>query len=255
MSDVLLRCERLEVGYAGKALLPPIDLTVEAGSFLAVVGRNGSGKSTLFRTVLGLLPAVGGAVSWPCGTADRAYVGQRRAFDDLYPLSVGAVVRHGRLGRGRWLGWRGRGDRPVARRALEALEVAELEGRTFRSLSEGQKQRVLLARLVASEARIAFLDEPTAAMDAVAEAEAMDQLERLRTEFGMAVVVISHHLAAVATRADRVLFLDPDCQEVVSGTAREVFDHELFVHRYGEAHSGEHLTAVGHHHHAGCDHD
>lgn len=244
MSDVLLRCEGLQVGYAGRAILPPIDLGVEAGQFLAVVGRNGSGKSTFFRTVLGLLPAVGGRYAWPQGTACRAYVGQRRAFDDLYPLSVGAVVRHGRLRGGRWLGGRRRGDRDAASKALKALDVEPLESRTFRSLSEGQKQRVLLARLVASGARIAFLDEPTAAMDAVAEQEAMDQLERLRAEFGMAIVVVSHHLSAVAARADRVLFLDPDCDSVVHGTAQEVFEHDHFVHRYGAEHSNEHLPAV-----------
>ncbi len=244
MSNVLLRCEGLLVGYAGRAILPPVDLEIAAGQFLAVVGRNGSGKSTMFKTVLGLLAPVGGSYEWPEGTACRAYVGQRRAFDDLYPLSVGAVVRHGRLRGGRWLGFRRRGDAQEGSESLRSLGVEDLESRTFRSLSEGQKQRVLLARLVASGAQIAFLDEPTAAMDAVAELEAMDQLERLRDEFGMAIVVVSHHLSAVATRADRVLFLDPDCDSVVTGTPQEVFENEHFVHRYGEGRTGEHLPAV-----------
>ena len=93
---------------------------------------------------------------------------------------------------------------------------------------------MLLARLVASGAKLALLDEPTAAMDAVAEREAMGLLDNLRRRYGLAVVVVSHHLAATQAIADKALFIDPDDQRVVVGPAQEVFHHTSFLARYGD---------------------
>lgn len=235
MSQPLLRCEQLEVGYAGRAVLPPVDLEIRPGEFWALLGRNGSGKTTWFKTVLGLLPAVSGRVDL-APTTQLAYVAQRMTFDDLYPVSALDVVAMGRLRTGRmWRPWMTAEERDRVRDALESLNATSLAKRTFRSLSEGQKQRVLLARMVVSEAQIAFLDEPTAAMDAVAERRTMDLLDRLRVRYGMSVVVVTHHLEVIRRCADRVLFVDPDLPAVVAGTPGEVFASEPFLARYHDA--------------------
>lgn len=206
-----------------------MELEIGPGEFWAVLGRNGSGKSTWFRTVLGLIPPVSGSVEHS-DQLRLTYIAQRLRFDDLYPVTVGEVVRMGLLRRRRW--WARGGEDQIAA-ALDLTGAGALRERTFRSLSEGQKQRVLLARMVASEAQIALLDEPTAAMDSVAERQAMALIDELREQFGLTVLVVSHNLTQARARADRALFLDPDGQRVVIGTPEEVFSDDAFRARYG----------------------
>jgi zinc transport system ATP-binding protein len=232
----LLRCERLVVGYGGRPVLPPVDLEIRPGEFWVVVGRNGSGKTTWFRTLLGLLPPVSGGVAWPQGRRPIAYVPQRSAFDELYPVPVHEVVSMGAE-----RGWSflspggGRGDR--VNQALTEVGAWELRHRNFRALSEGQKQRVLLARMLCSQAGIALLDEPTAAMDAVAEEEAMAMLDGLRRAHNLALVVVSHHLQVAFRHADRILFLDPEVGVEV-GSAAEIQQSEAWRARYQDRHAG-----------------
>ncbi|MCK6502103.1 metal ABC transporter ATP-binding protein [Myxococcota bacterium] len=235
-STPLLRCERLVVGYGGRPVLPPVDLEIRPGEFWVVVGRNGSGKTTWFRTLLGLLSPVSGQVAWPQGRRPIAYVPQRSAFDELYPVPVREVVAMGAE-----RGWSflspggGRGDR--VRQALTEVGAWELRDRNFRALSEGQKQRVLLARMLCSQAGIALLDEPTAAMDAVAEEEAMAMLDGLRRAHNLALVVVSHHLQVAFRHADRILFLDPEVGVEV-GTVAEIQQSEAWRARYQDRHAG-----------------
>ncbi|MCC6994034.1 MAG: metal ABC transporter ATP-binding protein [Deltaproteobacteria bacterium] len=231
----LIRCDKLVVGHRGQALLPAIDVDVRRGALLAVVGRNGSGKTTWFRTVLGLLPPVRGRVLHPTGKPRAAYVPQSTAIDKILPLTALDLVLWGRL-RG-WAFLRpaaSRADRIAAQRALVEAEAADLAHRSFRDLSDGQRQRVLFARLLVTDADLALLDEPTAAMDLVAERDAMARMHRLAHERNMAVIVVTHHLAMADQFADEVLFLDRDDQLVVSGTPRHVLEHPAFLNRYGQ---------------------
>lgn len=230
MSAPLLRCEGLVVGHAGRAVLPPIDLVVPPATLWAVVGRNGAGKTTWMRTVLGLLPPLAGAARL-ADDAHPAYVPQRTTFDALHPLTVAEVVAGGML-RGAW-GWPGRGSADRVRAALDDVGAAELARRPFRSLSEGQKQRVLLARLIASRARVAFLDEPTAAMDPVAEATTLQALARLRDAHDVGVLVVTHRVEAVAAVADGVILLDPELTGAVTGPPGEVLEDPRLVARLG----------------------
>jgi zinc transport system ATP-binding protein len=229
----LLRCADLTVGHGGRAILPAISLSVDAGEVFAVIGRNGSGKTTFLRTLLGLLPPVGGQVELAPGLP-VTYLAQRSTLDELYPLSALDVVRLGALRGLSFFGRRARSAEARSAAALDELGVGELAKRPYRALSEGQKQRVLLARLVASNAALAVLDEPTSAMDSVAERETMELIARLRTEHGMTILVVSHLLPSVVEHADRALLLAPDEQEVALGTPREVLAHPVFQRRYSE---------------------
>ncbi len=229
---LLLRARDLQVGYGGVPLLPPLSLELRCGGFLAVVGRNGAGKTTLFRTLLDLLPPVAGEVERHDPSV--AYVPQRVAFDPLFPVSVREVVAMGLLGiPGQGLSRAERRDRVQA--AMDELEIAPLAPRRFRTLSEGQKQKVLMARVMAAGARLVFLDEPTAAMDAVAERETMDLLAHLQRKHGMALVVVNHHMQVALELADRVLFLDPGAPEPLLGPPEAVITHPAFEARYGKA--------------------
>lgn len=235
----LLRCERLVVGHGGRPLLPACDFEVQPGRLTMVLGRNGSGKTTFFRTVLGLLPPVSGRVRRGPGVR-LSYVGQGLALDRILPLRARDVVAWGRLTGWSFLGRRNGGARAACDRALAEAGAASLADRPFRDLSEGQKQRVLLARMLAAEPQVGFLDEPTAAMDAVAEEEAIAHLSRLARERGLAIVVISHVLGLASRFADEVIFLDRDDGVVVNGPPAVVFQHPSFRRQFGalEVHRG-----------------
>jgi len=230
-----LRCDGLRVGYAGTAILPAIDLRMYPGELWAVVGRNGAGKTTWLRTLLGLISPVGGSLMRRPGLR-VSYAGQHVRFDPLFPALARDIVAMA-VDRG-WSFARPRVREPdVVLRALEITGAAAFAQRPFRALSEGQKQRVLLARLVASEPQLALLDEPTSAMDAVAERQALGVLDRLRKQRGTTIVVVSHYLGLVRELADRVILLDGAAGSVVVGTPDEVLSHEAFQRNYG--HSGD----------------
>lgn len=227
--DPRLACEGLVVGHGGEALLPPIDLAIRAGELVVVVGRNGSGKTTWFRTLLGLVPPVAGRVVRPPDLR-FAYVPQRAGIDEAWPLRVRDVVALG-ADAGRSFLWPAT---PRVGDALAAVGAVDLAERPYSRLSEGQKQRVLLARMVAARAQVALLDEPTAAMDAVAEREAFDLLDGLRARTGMAVVVVSHGLRRARERADRVLWLDREAGRAVCGPPHEVLSDPSFRERFDD---------------------
>jgi zinc transport system ATP-binding protein len=119
--------------------------------------------------------------------------------------------------------------------ALEQAGATALADRPFRTLSEGQKQRVLLARLIASRPELALLDEPTSAMDAVAERETLAALDAARKRSGTTIVVVSHYLGMVRELADKMILFDASCSSVVVGDPAHVLEHEAF-HRSYAAH-------------------
>jgi zinc transport system ATP-binding protein len=227
----IVRASGLEVGYRGRALLPPIDLEIERGRMLLILGRNGSGKSTLVKTLLGLTRPVRGEVTWS-PEARRAYVPQSGAIDGGVPVRAADVAAWGRLRRWSFL-WPfpSRADREARDRAMDALGVGALAARKLRDLSGGQVQRVLFARMVAGETDVAVLDEPTAAMDAEGERAVYATLRGLARERNIAVVVVTHAVSAALGACDEVLLLDPP--RVVRGAPGVVAEDPAFHHLFG----------------------
>lgn len=218
----MLTLDRLVVGYGGVPLLPPIDAAVRPGELWALIGRNGSGKSTLLNTLLGQLPAVGGRIAW-AGGVPVSFVPQRGEHDAAVPGRALDVVRGG-LDRG----WSFMAPWHVARRR-EAVAAAMAEAgaealafEPFATLSEGQKQRVGLARALASGPRVILLDEPTSALDAVAERAAFELFDRLRRERGLALVLASHHLGFVPRFATHAILVDRDDGVALAGPIADV---------------------------------
>jgi ABC-type Mn2+/Zn2+ transport system ATPase subunit len=228
----LVRLDDASIGYAGRALLEGVSIAVEPEDFLAVVGPNGGGKTTLLRTLLGMLPPVAGR-----RTAESplrvGYVPQRDHVDALWPLSCGDVVVMGRVPGLGPLGRVARGDVEVARRALARVGLESLWKRSFGTLSGGQRQRTLIARALASEPRLLALDEPTNGMDPSAELSAMDLLRDLHRAGGIAVVMISHRLEAVANYARRLAFADKDQGLWKVGPLEEMLRPEALSRLYG----------------------
>lgn len=245
--EVLLRCEGLEIGHAGRALLPPLDLEIRRGRVLLVVGRNGAGKSTWLATLLGLVPPVRGRIVRGPVPPRMAYIPQSAGLDEILPVRAGRVVSWGRLRRWSFL-WpfAGRTDRQACRDALAQAAAEPLIDQPFHELSGGQQQRVLFARLLASEADLALLDEPTASMDVPGQTEAYERIAWLARARGMAVIVVSHTLGIAAAYADEVLFVDRSGEGrerdavIVRGTPDEVSMHPRFVRVFGAAALGSH---------------
>jgi len=204
----LVRLERAVIGYR-TPLLPPIDLAVKAGETLGVLGPNGAGKTALLKSLLGLLPLLGGRRVLPKGRGPRVgYVPQRDRLDQSWPLTVLDVVL---MGRTRLLGPLHRptaSDRQLSREALSEIGVGDLADRPLYALSVGQHQRVLIARAIAADPELLVLDEPTSAMDPAAERVLLELVERLKRAHDLSVVLVTHQLTAVAGFATEVALVD-----------------------------------------------
>jgi ABC-type Mn2+/Zn2+ transport system ATPase subunit len=232
-SDTLLRATQLSVGFGRRAILPPIDFDVRRGEIVGVIGRNGAGKTTLFRTLLGLHPALGGSIERPVTTV-VGYVPQRHSVDSLVPSRAADLIAEGtEQGLSFLRVFKSKEAKDRVARAIEATGSAPFLRQRYGNLSEGQKQRVLLARAIAGGADLLVLDEPTSAMDLVAEQEVVEILVQLQQRLAIGILLVSHHLGVLVSMVDRLLFLDADDAFVVSGTAAEVTSHPAFIERYG----------------------
>lgn len=209
----LLACRRLRVGHA-RALLDGVDLAFAPGEAWFVLGPNGSGKSSLIHTLLGLLPRLAGEVVFAADLRDRrrlGYVPQEQRFVPPLPCTVAEFVGIGL----------DRRDREAARerveRALQEMGVAALRRHDVRTLSVGQRRRVLVARALARTPLLCVLDEPAANLDARAAAQLAADLELCRREQGMCLVQVAHDLALAKAHATHIALVDAG--RVVSGTA------------------------------------
>ncbi len=209
MSDApAIELEAVRFAYNGHAVLDDVTLSIEAGDFACIVGPNGGGKTTLLKLMLGLLRPQGGQVrvlgAKPGQVRSRiGYLPQHSQLDMSFPVTVRDVVRMGRLGGGWRFGWYSSADRAAAEEALQAVDLAELGGRTIEALSGGQRQRVLIARALAVEPEVLLLDEPTAGLDPRAADELYVILASLAER--LTVVAVSHDMEVVSSRVRSVI--------------------------------------------------
>jgi manganese/zinc/iron transport system ATP- binding protein len=226
----------LTVAYRERPVLWDIDLIVPAGGVLmAVVGPNGAGKSTLIKTILGLVRPVAGSVlihGRPFQEQRRlvGYVPQRGTVDWDFPTSVLDVVMMGRYGTLGWLRRPGKRERAQAIAALEKVGMQDFAGRQISQLSGGQQQRVFLARALAQDAQVYFMDEPLQGVDAKTEAAVVELLQQLRAA-GRTVLVVHHDLDTVAAYFDQVLLLN--VRRIACGKVEDVFTEENLRATYG----------------------
>jgi len=225
----------LTVAYDEKPVLWDADLDIPAGSLAAIIGPNGAGKSTLIKAILGLVPAAAGTVRLFGEPYERVrksvgYVPQRGSVDWDFPTSVLDVVMMGMYGRLGWVRRPGKSERERARECLREVGMENFAARQISQLSGGQQQRVFLARALAQEARMYFMDEPFAGVDATTERAIIGILQRLRDD-GKTVLVVHHDLQTAPEYFDWVVLLN--VRIMASGPMEATFTPDNLQRTYG----------------------
>src|SRR5262245_25610735 len=183
----ILDVHDVTVAYHRRPVLWNVDWTLHEPALVGIVGPNGAGKSTLLKAILGLVPLTSGRVTLFGEPLERvrgrvAYVPQRESVDWDFPISVLDVVLMGTYGRLGWLRRPGARDKNLAAACLEQVGLAGFASRQIGQLSGGQQQRTFLARALAQQAGIYFLDEPFAGIDAASEHAILQLLRQLRDQ-------------------------------------------------------------------------
>lgn len=234
-TQIAVEIHDVTVVYHRKPVLWDVDVSVPEGRLVGIIGPNGAGKSTLIKAALGLVPLVSGQV-WFYGRPLResrhlvGYVPQREAVDWDFPVSVMDVVLMGTYGRLGWIRRPGKAERQLAEECLAAVGMSDFADRQIRQLSGGQQQRVFLARALAQQAKIYFLDEPFVGVDAATERAIVNLLQQLRSE-GKTVLVVHHDLQTVREYFDFVILLN--MRLIAAGETAQVFTSENLRKAYG----------------------
>lgn len=233
--DSPLSIHAVTVAYQRKPVLWDVDYDAPAERLIAIVGPNGAGKSTLIKACLGLVPRASGQVEFWGESFRRVrsrigYVPQRESVDWDFPVSALDVVCMGRYRRIGWCRPVSKAHREAARACLDRVGMADLADRQISRLSGGQQQRVFLARALAQEADLYFMDEPFAGVDAATERAIVDVLRDLRSQ-GRTVVVVHHDLQTVPEYFDEVILLN--MRVVAAGPVAEAFTKENLHKTYG----------------------
>ena len=235
MSKIALEIHDMTVAYHRRPVLWDVDLQVPEGKLVGVIGPNGAGKTTLIKAVLGLVPLASGKVEiygQPYEDQRKlvGYVPQRESVDWDFPVTVRDVVLMGTYGRLGWFRRPRRPERQLAEECLEQVGMASFARRQIRQLSGGQQQRVFLARALAEQAQVYFLDEPFAGVDAATESAIVDLLQSMRSA-GKTVFVVHHDLQTVREYFDWVILLN--MRLVACGPVGETFTPENMQKTYG----------------------
>jgi len=215
-TDTIVEVKDVSFSYGDHEVLSHINLSIHRGDYLGIVGGNGSGKTTLLKIILGLLKPTSGSITL-FGTAAGSfrdwpkigYVPQKAtAFDAGFPATVEEVVLMGRYGKKGLFHHMTEEDRQYARRALEQVGMVPHRSRLIGDLSGGQQQRVFIARALAGEPEIIFLDEPTVGVEKKVKEEFYALLRKLNEKLRLTVVLVTHDIEGVAHEAMHIACID-----------------------------------------------
>lgn len=233
--SAILEVHDLTVSYHKKPVLWSVDFTLPKGVVAGIIGPNGAGKSTLIKAIMGLLPISAGFVKIFDQPIDKvrsriSYVPQRESVDWDFPTSVLEVVLMGRYHKIGLFKSPRKADIDAAQDALAQVKMEGFAKRQIAELSGGQQQRVFLARALAQDADIYFMDEPFAGVDAATEATIIQVLRKM-VAHGKTIIVVHHDLQSVREYFDWVILLNMHL--VASGPTNKVFTEELLQKTYG----------------------
>ena len=245
------RTENLAVGYHRKALIHDINIGIEKGKILTLIGPNGSGKSTILKTIIKQLPKISGKIYIDGADLDEmthhqlaqqvAVVLTDRIRTEL--MTCGEVVATGRYPYTNRLGKLTRQDHEIVRESLQRVHGDELEDKDFSAISDGQRQRIMLARAICQQPQMIILDEPTAFLDIRHKIELLDILREMAQEKGITVIMSLHEIDLATKISDYVCCVKG---EVISkfGPPDEIFDEQTINNLY-EVNHGSYNMLMG----------
>ena len=236
MEKVLIHLEDFTMAYTDIPVIWDMDLDIYEGSITAIIGPNGAGKSTLMKGILGLMKPISGKVSIMGKSYKEvykqiAYIPQTTTVNWNFPTTVIDVVTMGRYA---GLGLFKRVNASEKEKALKALKKMKMEDFASRQISElsgGQKQRVFIARAIAQNALIYFMDEPLAGVDKKTENIIIETMREFKTE-GKTIIAVHHDLNTLCEYFDHVIMVNK--QLIASGRTEETFVKENIDATYGE---------------------
>jgi iron complex transport system ATP-binding protein len=238
-ATMLVEIANLTVVYDSGFSVGPIELCVERGSWLGMIGPNGSGKTTLLRSIARLSPHRGEIVidGRKAASLSRRELATRVAYVPQQPripldMTVLDYVLLGRTAHISYFGKESAADKTISIEILARLALAEHAHRPLGTLSGGEVQRVTLARSLAQYAPLLLLDEPTAALDLSRQLDVLELVEELRGEYDLTVISAMHDLTLAGEFADRLLLLEQG-QIVATGEPDAVLTEEILGRHYG----------------------
>ena len=234
MADIYFNTKDLAVGYNGKALIHDINFSIEKGEIVTLIGPNGSGKSTILKSITRQLKLIGGSVFVASEELEKihqrelarkmAVVLTERMKPEL--MTCRDVVSTGRYPYTGRLGLLSPEDEAIVTAAMERVHALELSDRDFNAISDGQRQRVLLARAICQEPEIIVLDEPTSFLDIRHKLELLAILRDMARERGITVVMSLHEIDLAQKVSDKILCVKEDAA-LRYGAPEEIFTESV----------------------------
>ena len=240
MKEVVVRLEHVDAGYPGAVILHDVSFEIARGEVFILLGGSGCGKSTILKHMIGLNPVL-------AGTLTVAGLSWARATREILFRKIGVMYQSGALFGSmtclenvmlpldEFSGLR-RSDRLAkARRLLEDVELADAADKMPGEISGGMRKRVAIARAMALDPEVVFLDEPSAGLDPITSASLDDLILKLRTEKGMTFVVVTHELPSIFKIADRAAMFDKARRAMIAlGSPRTLMEtsEDPFVRKF-----------------------
>lgn len=214
-SETIIQLETVCFSYTHEEVIKNVSLEIHRGDYVGIVGPNGGGKSTLLKLMLGLLTPQDGTVKlfgkelhtftdW----STIGYVPQRTHIEMSFPVTAEEIVAMGRYGKRGLFRFPTKEDKQKTLHALKQVDMLEYKDRQISDLSGGQQQRVFIARALASEPEIIFLDEPTVGVDVKTQKQFYELLRKLNREMNLTLVIVTHELDVVGHEATELIYIN-----------------------------------------------
>ena len=230
----VLKTKDLHIGYKDKAILPPINVSLEEGSLIALIGPNGAGKSTLFKTLTAHIKAISGSVEL-MGKELSEYSAKEKAMliglvlterpDDMF-LKVYDVVASGRCPYTNFFGKIEKEDENIIQESLDIVSINQLKNRYFNTLSDGEKQKVMIAKTLAQNTPIIFMDEPTAFIDYPSKIELFSLMKMLTKERNKTIIFSSHDLELLLRYTDDIWLISKG-KQLISAKKDDLIGNDI----------------------------
>ncbi len=247
MTEVLKTLD-LSIGYDKKILANDVNVTLTEGDFIAIIGPNGAGKSTLFKTLSGTLNPIHGDILM-FGKSIKSYTPKERATmlsivltsrpDDMF-MRVYDVVAAGRFSYTNMFGKLQEKDKNIIKESLEIIGIKSLESRYFNTLSDGEKQKVMIAKAIAQDTPLILLDEPTSFLDYPSKIELFGIMKMLTEEKKKTILFSSHDLELLLRYTMKIWMLAPD-KPFISGKTESLLNDGI-IRKYFNLESNEYLA-------------